>query len=145
MITPIFQISVCVRIVVYLRGYIWKGSSQMASPEKSLTQNEGEMDKEELGDAVIQGDLPNTKPEDSQDLRDCACGEDNVFSRQHAEEEVHGFMKAPFHEDNEDQQAVPKQGDDIGNEEGIGDPHMLVIKAWVAQQAKDCVANTSVV
>ena len=75
----------------------------MPSPEKSLTQNEGEMDEEKLGDAAIKGALLNTEPEDSQDLRDCACGEDNVCSRQHAEEEVHGVMEVPFHEDNENQ------------------------------------------
>ena len=103
------------------------------------------MDKEELSDAAIQGDLPRIEPEDGQSLRDCACGEDNVCSRQHAEEEVHGFMETPFQEDNEDEQAVPKQGDDIGNEEGDGDPHMLVLKARDAQQAEDCVASTSVV
>ena len=117
----------------------------MPSPEKSLTQNEDEMDEEELGDAAIQGALLNTEPEDSQGLRDCACGENNVCSRQHAEEEVYGVMKVPFHEDNEDQQAVPKQGDDRENEEWVGDPHVLLIKARVAQQAKGCVANTSVV
>ena len=38
-----------------------------------------------------------------------------------------------------------KQGDDRENEEWVGDPHVLLIKARVAQQAKGCVANTSVV
>ena len=67
------------------------------------------------------------EPEDSQGLRDYARGEDNVCSSKHAEEQVHGFMKAVLCEDNEDEQAVPKQGSDIGNEEGDGDPHMLVL------------------
>ena len=31
------------------------------------------------------------------------------------------------------------------NEEGVGDPHVLLIKPRVAQQAKGCVANNSVV
>lgn len=101
------------------------------------------MDEEKLSDAVIQGDLLHIEPENGQGLRDCACGEDKVCSSQHTEEEVHGFMEAPFHEDNEDEQAVPKQGDDIGNEEGDGDPHMLVLKARDAHKVEDCVANTS--
>ena len=87
-------------------------------------RDEGGMDEEELSDAAIQGDLPRIEPEDGQSLRDCARGEDKVCSGQHAEEEIHGFMEAPFHEDNADEQAVPKQGNDIGNEEGDGDPHM---------------------
>ena len=103
------------------------------------------MDEEKLSDTAIQGDLPSMEPEDSQGLRDCARREDNVCSSQHAEEEVHGFMEAPFHEDNEDEQGVPKQGDDIGDEEGDGDPHVLVLKARDAQQVEDCVANTAVV
>ena len=103
------------------------------------------MDEEKLSDAAIQRDLPHIEPENSQGLRDCACGEDKVCSSQHAEEEVHGFMETPFQEDNEDEQAVPKQGDDIGNEERDGDPHVLVLKARDAQQVEDCVANTAVV
>ena len=103
------------------------------------------MDEEKLSDAVIQGDLPNMEPEDGQGLRDCAHGEDKVCSNQHAEEEVHGFVEAALGEDNEDEQAVPKQGDDIGNEEGDGDPHMLVLKARDAQQVEECAANTAVV
>ena len=103
------------------------------------------MDKEELSDAAIQGDLPRIEPEDGQSLRDCACGEDKVCSRQYAEEEVHRFVEAALGEDNEDEQAVPKQGDDIGNEEGDGDPHMLVLKARDAHKVEDCVANTSMV
>ena len=101
------------------------------------------MDEEELSDAAIQGDLPRIEPEDGQSLRDCACGEDKVYSGQHAEDEVHGFVEAALGEDNEDEQAVPKQGDDIGNEEGDGDPHMLVLKARDAHKVEDCVANTS--
>lgn len=84
------------------------------------------MDDEELSDAAIQGDLPSMEPEDGQGLRYCAHGEDNVHSGQHAEEEVHGFTEAALCEDKADEQAVPKQGDDIGNEEGDGNPHVLV-------------------
>ena len=103
------------------------------------------MDEEKLSDTAIQGDLPRIEPENGQGLRDCACGEDKVCSSQHAEEEVHGFMEAPFQEDNEDEQAVPKQGDDIGHEEGDGDPHVLVLKARDAHKIEDCVANASMV
>ena len=85
------------------------------------------------------------EPEDHQGLRDSARREDKVCSRQHAEEEVHRFVEAALGEDNEDEQAVPKQGDDIGNEEGDGDPHMLVLKARDAHKVEDCVANTSMV
>lgn len=85
------------------------------------------------------------EPEDAQGLRYCTCGEDNICSSQHAEEEVHGFMEAALCEDNEDEQTVPKQGHDIGNEEGDGNPHVLVLKARDAQQVEDCVANTSVI
>lgn len=91
------------------------------------------MDEEELSDAAIQGDLPSTEPEDGQGLRYCARGEDNVCRGQHAEEEVHGFTEAALGEDNADEQAVPKQGDDIGNAEGDGNPPVLVLKAGDAQ------------
>lgn len=64
---------------------------------------------------------------------------------QHPEEEVHGLVEAALREDNADEQTVPKQGDGIGNEEGDGNPHVLVPKAGDAQQAEDSVANTSVV
>ena len=103
------------------------------------------MDKEELSDAAIQGDLPHIEPENSQGLRDCACGEDKVCSSQHAEEEVHGFMEAVLGEDNEEEQAVSKQGSGIGNNKGDGNPHVVVFKARDAQQAEDCVASASVV
>lgn len=85
------------------------------------------------------------EPEDGQGLRYCARREDNVCSSQHAEEEVHGFMEATFCENNEDEQAVTKQGDDIGNEEGDGNPHVLVLKTRDSQHVEDCVANTSVI
>ena len=85
------------------------------------------MSDEELSDAAIQRDLPGTEPENGQSLRYCARGEDNVCSSQHAEEEVHGFVEAAVCDDNEDEQAVPKQGDDTGDEEGDGDPHVLVL------------------
>ena len=49
-------------------------------------------------------------------------------------EEVHGLMEAALCEDDVDEQAVPKQGDDIGNEEGDGNPRVLVLKARDAQQ-----------
>ena len=100
---------------------------------------------EELSDAAIQGDLPSMEPEDGQGLRDCARREDNVCSSQHAEEEVHGFMKAALCEDNADDQTVSKEGNSIRNEEGDGDPYVLVLKARDAQQAEDCVANTGVI
>ena len=103
------------------------------------------MDEEELSDAAIQGDLPHIEPEDGQSLRDCARGEDKVCSGQHAEEEIHGFMEAPFHEDNADDQTVSKEGNSIGNEEGDGDPYVLVLKARDAHKVEDCVANTSMV
>ena len=103
------------------------------------------MYEEELSDAAIQRDLPSTEPEDAQGLSYCAREEDNVCSGQHAEEEVHGFVEAALCEDNADEQAVPKQGDDIGNEEGDGNPHMLVLKARNGQQTEDHVTNSSVV
>ena len=103
------------------------------------------MEEEELSNAATQGDLPSTEPEDGQGLRHCARGEDNVCSSQHAEEEVHGLMEAALCEDDADEQAVPKQGDDIGNEEGDGNPQVLVLKARDPQQEEDCEANTRVV
>ena len=105
--------------------------------------NESGREEEYLTNAAIQGELSSMEPEDRQGLRDSAHGEDKVCSGQHAEEEVHGFVEAALGEDNEDEQAVPKQGDDIGNEEGDGDPHMLVLKARDAHKVEDCVANTS--
>ena len=85
------------------------------------------------------------EPEDGQGLRYYSCREDNVGSRQHAQKKVHGFMEAAFCEENEDERAVSKQGHDVGNEEGDGDPHMLVLKVGDVQQVEDCVANPSVV
>ena len=54
-------------------------------------------------------------------------------------------MKAVLGEDNEDEQALPKQGSGIGNNKGDGNLHVVVFKARDAQQEEDCVANTSVV
>ena len=64
---------------------------------------------------------------------------------QHAEEKVHGFMEAALCNNDEDEEAVPQQGEDIGNEEGDGNPHVLDIKVRDAQQAEDYVTGTSVV
>lgn len=64
---------------------------------------------------------------------------------QHAKEEVPGFMEAALCENNADEQAVPRQGDDIGNEKWDASLHVLVLKAWTAQAVEDCVTNTSVV
>lgn len=103
------------------------------------------IDEEYLSNTAIQGDLLSNEPEDGQGPRHCARGEDNVCHGQHAEEEVHGLMKTTLGEDKEDEQAVPKQGDDIGNEEGDGNPHVLVLSTKDVQQVEDWVANTSVV
>lgn len=85
------------------------------------------------------------EPENGQGLRYCARREDDVCSRQHAKEEIHGFMETAFSEYDDDEQAVPKQGHNVGNEEGDGNPHVLFLKAGDAQQVEDCVANTCVV
>jgi hypothetical protein len=67
------------------------------------------------------------EPEDGQGLRNCGCGDNNVCSCQHAEEEVHGSMETTLNEDNENEQAVSKQSSDIGNEEEDRNPHVLVL------------------
>lgn len=54
-------------------------------------------------------------------------------------------MEAALCENNADEQAVPRQGDDIGNEKWDASLHVLVLKAWTAQAVEDCVTNTSVV
>ena len=107
--------------------------------------NESGREEEYLTNAAIQGELSSMEPEDRQGLRDSAHGEDKVCSGQHAEEEVHGFMEAALGEDNEEEQAISKQGSGIGNNKGDGNPHVVVFKARDAQQAEDCVATTSVV
>ena len=101
--------------------------------------------EEYLRNAAIQGEVSSMEPKDRQDLRDSARREDKVCSGQHAEEEVHGFMEAALGEDNEEEQAISKQGSGIGNNKGGGNPHVVVFKARDAQQAEDCVASTSVV
>ena len=101
--------------------------------------------EEYLRNAAIQGEVSSMEPKDRQDLRDSARREDKVCFGQHAEEEVHGFMEAALGEDNEEEQAISKQGSGIGNNKGDGNPHVVVFKARDAQQAEDCVASTSVV
>ena len=54
-------------------------------------------------------------------------------------------MEAALCNNDEDEEAVPQQGEDIGNEEGDGNPHVLDIKVRDAQQAEDYVTGTSVV
>ena len=54
-------------------------------------------------------------------------------------------MKVALCEDNADDQTVSKEGNSIRNEEGDGDPYVLILKARDAQQAEDSVANTSVI
>ena len=107
--------------------------------------NESGREEEYLTNAAIQGEPSSMEPEDRQCLRDSAHGEDKVCSGQHAEEEVHGFMEAVLGEDNEEEQAVSKQGSGIGNNKGDGNPHVVVFKARDAQQAEDCVASASVI
>ena len=65
--------------------------------------NKSGREEEYLTNAAIQGELSSMEPGDCQGLRDSAHREDKVCSRQHAEEEIHGVMEVPFHEDNEDQ------------------------------------------
>lgn len=89
--------------------------------------DEGRREEEDLSNATIKGDFPSMEPEDGQHLWYCGSGKDNVCSSQQAEEEVHGFMEAAFCEANEGEQAVSKQSNDIGNEEGDGNPHMLIL------------------
>lgn len=108
-------------------------------------RDESGVDEEELSDAAIQGDLPSVEPEDGQGLGNCGCGEHDVCPCQHAEKEVHGSMETGPCEDDEDEQAVPKKGSDIGNEEGDGNPHVLVLQAGDAQQMEDCVTNIRMV
>ncbi|KAL6037462.1 hypothetical protein STEG23_036707 [Scotinomys teguina] len=70
-------------------------------------------------------------------LGNCGCGEDNVCSCQHAEEEVHGSMETRPCEDNEDEQAVPKQGSDIGNEEDQDPPQPPYLRLPKLRNATD--------
>ncbi len=78
----------------------------------------------ELGNAAIKRDLPTITPENGQCLGFCGCGKDNVNSSQHAEKKIHRFMEAALGEDNEDKQTISKEGKDIGDEEGNGNPYV---------------------
>jgi hypothetical protein len=42
-------------------------------------------------------------------------------------------MKAALCQDDEDKQTISKEGKDIRDEEGNGNPHMKIFSAWNAQ------------
>lgn len=99
----------------------------------------------ELGNAAINRDFPTVAPENGQCLGFCSGGEDNVHSSQHTEEKIHRLMEAALDEDDEDEQAISKEGKDVGDEERDGNPHVQVFSAWNAQQIEDYMVNTGVV
>lgn len=80
------------------------------------------MDEEDLGDTAIKGNLSSMEPEYGQGFGHSGGGQDEVSQSQHAEEEVHGFMEAAFSDDEEDKEAIPKDGHKVGNKEGERDP-----------------------
>lgn len=84
--------------------------------------DEGGMDEEDLGDTAIKGNLSSMEPEYGQGFGHSGGGQDEVSQSQHAEEEVHGFMEAAFSDDEEDKEAIPKDGHKVGNKEGERDP-----------------------
>jgi hypothetical protein len=73
------------------------------------------MDEEDLGDTAIKKNCSSMKPEYSQGLRHSGSGQDQVSHSQHAEEEAHGFMEAVFSYDDKDEEAIPKEGNQVGN------------------------------
>lgn len=99
--------------------------------------NEGGMDEEDLSDASIKGNCSSVKPEYGQSLGYSGSRQDEVSHSQHAEEEVHGFMEAAFGDDDKDENAVSKECNQVGNEEGERDPCVLVFQARDAQQNKE--------
>lgn len=98
----------------------------------------------ELSNAAIKRDFPTVAPENGQCLGFCSGGEDNVHSSQHTEEKIHRLMEAALDEDDEDEQAISKEGKDVGDEERDGNPHVQVFSAWNAQQIEDYMVNTAV-
>lgn len=108
-------------------------------------RNKGGVLEVELGNAAIKRDFPALAPENGQCLGFCGCGKDHVHGSQHTEEEIHRFAETALDEDNGDEQTISKEGRDIGDEEGDGNPRVQVFSAWNAQQVEGHVANTSVV
>jgi len=86
--------------------------------------NKSGREEEYLTNAAIQGELSSMEPGDCQGLRDSAHREDKVCSRQHAEEEEHGFMEAVLGEDNEEETylslkvIIPKSGTSLQKSTG---------------------------
>lgn len=78
----------------------------------------------ELGNAAIKRYFPPVTPENGQCLGFCGWGKNNVNCSQHTEEKIHRFMEAALDEDDEDEQTISKEGNDIGDEEGDGNPQV---------------------
>lgn len=77
-----------------------------------------------LGNAAIKRNFSTIVPENGQCLGFCCCGKDNVNSSQHTEEKIHRFMEGALVEDNDNEKTISKEGKDIGDEEGDGNPHV---------------------
>lgn len=85
------------------------------------------MDEEQLDQAAHKADLILAKPEDAQHLGNGGSGHTQVCEGQHAEEKEHGLMQGALCADDEDDGAVPKDGDEVHGREGDRDPSVFVL------------------
>lgn len=87
------------------------------------------MDEKHLSDAGIKGDFPSMEPEDSQGLGHGGGGQQDVGARQHRQEDMHGFMKGAFTEDNKDEGSNSQDCDDGHEAEGDGKPGVVDLQS----------------
>lgn len=85
------------------------------------------MDEEHLDKASHIADLTLAKPEDAQHLGNGGSGHAQVREGQHAEEQEHGLVQGALRADDEDDGAVPQDGDEVHGREGDRDPSVLVL------------------
>lgn len=69
----------------------------------------------------------------------------SVCHSQHAEGEVHGLMETAFSNDDEDEEAILKDSNKVGNKKGERDPCVLAFQAKGAQKNEEQMASNSVV
>lgn len=103
------------------------------------------MNEKHLSEAGFKDDLPETKPEDSEHLRDGSCGETQVNGSQHGQEVEHRLVQAALSLDHKQNSEVPYECNHVHYTKGKANPDVECFQSWDPQQQEGVGVKLSVI
>lgn len=107
-----------------------KGHSQ----QESRLHGGQRVDEKYLEEASFKADFSVIQPEDTENLGNHSGAKHQVIHREHAEEEIHGFMKTGLCLDDEYKDTISHHSQEIDQAKRDGDPDMSSLQPWDSKE-----------